>query len=187
MEKTLKSYRSVVTLPDGAQVILRPLQQSDGQRLLDMFKRVSEGDLDYFRSDVRNQEVLEEWVTHLDYDRVFPLVAVADDRIVGDATLHFGTGPHHHIAEVRIFLVEEFRRRGLGTLMLQTLVQLAKRMGLYQLVAEIPMEQSHVIKAFKTTGFSSKFIREDYFMTPDGLTHDVVVLTLRLVDRTGEF
>jgi len=187
MDKALKSYRTVVTLPDGTQVILRPLKKDDGQRLLGMFKTVSEGDLDYFRSDVRNREVLEDWVSHLDYDRVFPLVAVVEDRIVGDITLHFGTGPHRHVAETRIFLVEEFRRRGLGTLMLKTMLQLARRMGLHQLVAEIPMEQSHVIKAFKSIGFSSKFIREDYFMTPDGLTHDVVVLTLRLVDRTGEF
>ncbi|MDY7041047.1 MAG: GNAT family N-acetyltransferase [Chloroflexota bacterium] len=187
MDKALQSYRTIITLPDGVQVVLRPLQHDDGQRLLGMFKAVGEGDLDYFRSDVRNQEVLEDWVSHLDYDKVFPLIAVSDGRIVGDATLHFGTGPNHHIAEARIFIIEEFRRRGLGTLMLKTLVQLAKRMGLYQLVAEIPMEQSHVIKAFKATGFSSKFIREDYFMTPDGLTHDVVGLTMHLVDRTGEF
>lgn len=187
MENGLRTYRTVVRLGDGAQVILRPLLEDDGERLARMFGKASEGDLDYFRSDVRNQDVLEEWVTHLDYEKVYPLVAVVNNEIVGDATMHFGTGPTRHIAEVRIFLTPEYRRRGLGTAMLQTVVRLGKRMGLQQLVAEIPMEQTSVIKAFKGVGFASKLLREDHFMTPDGLTHDVVVLTLRLLERSGEF
>jgi len=187
MEDGLRTYRTVARLHDGAQVILRPLQPTDGDRLASMFAKASEGDLDYFRSDVRNRDVLEEWVTHLDYDQVYPLVAVVNGDIVGDATMHFSTGPLRHIAEVRIFLIPDYRRRGLGTMMLETVVLLGKRMGLHQLEAEIPMEQTSVIKAFKGVGFAAKLLREDYFMTPDGLTHDVVVLSMRLLDRSGEF
>ncbi len=187
MEQTLKSYRTVITLSDGAQVVLRPLQQDDDERLMDMFQQVSQEDLNFFRNDVQDRELLNKWMAEMNYDKVFPLVAVVGDRFVGEATLHFLAGPYRHLAEVRIFLTKGFRRRGLGTAMLKTMVQLARRVGRHQLIAEIPVEQSNAIKAFKGVGFEARFTREDYFMTPDGITHDVTVLTLRLVKPTGEF
>ena len=186
-EQSLTTYRNLITLKDGARVLLRLLTPEDRQRLIDLFAPVSLDDAKYLRNKVSNEEMVGQWVDDMNYSRVLPLVAVMQDRIVGDATLHFGEGPRRHIGEVRIFLTKDFRRRGLGSHMLRALIDLARKNGLHQLTAEIVAEQTKVIKAFQNVGFKVQCTYDDYFMFPDGDTADVVVLALKLISREEEF
>jgi L-amino acid N-acyltransferase YncA len=181
-------YRQIVTLADGSRVLLRPLTKEDQNALLGLFAPISREDLKFMRSDVTDTAMVAAWVEQLDYSQLLPIVAVVNDRIVGDATVHFrGRGPQRHIADVRIFLNKEFRRRGLGTAMLRSLIELARKLGLQQLVAEVIADQIKVIHAFQSLGFELRATFPDYFMMPDGETHDVAVLILTLGKKKEEF
>jgi RimJ/RimL family protein N-acetyltransferase len=183
----LARYRKVKTLPSGARLLLRPLSKEDKEDLVNLFARASKQDLEYFRDDAGDPAVVEGWVDNLNLEKVFPLVAVVDDKIVGDATLHFRVRYHRHLAWVRIFLDRSYRRQGIGTLMLRTLIEIAHRVGLQQLYSEIVTTQGRVIKAFQDLGFQHEVTLSDYFITSSGETLDMAVLVLRLVDRSGEF
>ncbi len=183
----ITKYRQIVTLADGTRVLLRPLCREDKQGLVALFDYAGEDDLKLMRNDVRDKEMVGSWADRIDYSKVLPLVAVVNDRIVGDVTLHFRWGPGRHIADVRIFLSKEFRRRGLGTVMLRGVVDVAKKLGLQQLVAEVVADQVKVINAFKELGFEQRAIYPDYFMMPDGETHDVAVLILMLTTKRDVF
>jgi RimJ/RimL family protein N-acetyltransferase len=183
----LANYRKMKTLPDGSRLLLRPLSKEDKEALVDLFARASEEDLKYFRDDAADPAVVESWVDNLDLKRVYPLVAIVDDKIVGDATLHFRERYHRHLAWVRIFLDQAYRRRGIGTLMLRSLVEIARTIGLQQLYIEVVSTQHNVIKALLDQGFQHEVTLHDYFMTSSGETLDMAVLALRLVDKSGEF
>ena len=187
LPEQIKSYRNVVTLRDGAHVLLRVMMPEDKQGLEALFAPLSDDDLLYFRDDVRDPEVIQRWGEDLDYERVLPLLALVREQIVGQATLHFGRGPKRHLGEVRIFLSKDFRQRGLGSRMLATLIDLAKKEGLNTLIAEIVIDQTRVIKAFQRLGFTLRATYEDYFMLPDGDMRDVVVLMLYLKPRADDF
>ncbi|HEX9616872.1 MAG TPA: GNAT family N-acetyltransferase [Anaerolineales bacterium] len=180
-------YRQIVTLHDGARVLLRPLAPDDRQALIDMYAPISPEDRRYTRHDVTDPEVVGKWVDELNYDKVLPLIAVIGNRIVGNATLHFFEGPGRHRAEVRIFLAKEIRRRGVGSRMLQALIDLAKRRNIYLIEAQILNDQASVIKAFQALGFNLKCVFEDYFILPDGELRDIANLILYLRDSGGEF
>jgi L-amino acid N-acyltransferase YncA len=187
MTDQLAKYRNLVTLPEGARICLRPLVREDRDQLVKLFRRAAPDDLIHLRDNVQDEAVIDDWIKHLDYSRVFPLVAVANDRLIGDATLHFKRGPLRHVAEVRIFLDKEYRRRGLGTQMLRALIELARKQGLHQLVAEVVTDQPQVIKAFQELGFEHRATLSDFYMLPDGGTRDVAILILPLVRHVGEF
>ncbi len=187
LAEQVSTYRNLLTLKDGARVLLRLLTPDDRSRLVELFAAVSPEDAKYLRDPVSNPETVGQWVDQLDYARVVPLVAVVQDRIVGDATLHFHQGPGRHVGEVRIFLAKDFRRRGLGAHMLRAIVELARRAGLHLLVAEIVADQVKVIKAFQSAGFKFQCAFEDAFMFPDGETTDTTTLTMRLLPREEEF
>ncbi len=183
----ISKYRQIVTLADGTRVLLRPLVKEDKNSLIALFEPIGPDDYKLMRNDVRDKELVGSWAENLDYKHVLPLVAVVNERIVGDATLHFRSGPGRHIADVRVFLSKEFRRRGLGTVMLRGLGDVAKKLGLQQLVAEIVADQVKVINAFKELGFEQRAVYPDYFMMPDGETHDVAVLILPLTTKRDVF
>jgi len=181
------TYRQLVTLRDGARVLLRPLTTDDRQALIDLFTPVSAEERRYMRHDVSDPKLVGSWVDNLDYDKVFPLVAMVGDRMVGEATLHFNPGSARHRAEMRIFLAKDFRRRGLATRMIQSLIDLAKRRSLYLLEVVSPSDRATDIKAFQNLGFEPKCTFEDYFMLPDGELRDVAHLILRLRSTADEF
>jgi RimJ/RimL family protein N-acetyltransferase len=183
----LARYRQVKMLPSGSRLLLRPLAQEDRQGLVDLFARASKEDLEYFRDDAGDPAVVESWVDNLNLERVFPLVAVVDGKIVGDATLHFRERYHRHLAWVRIFLDHAYRRQGIGTLMLRSLIEIARHVGLQQLYTEIVTTQAQAIKAFQDLGFEQEVTLFDYFITSSEETLDMAVLMLRLVERSGRF
>jgi RimJ/RimL family protein N-acetyltransferase len=180
-------YRQIFTLKDGARILLRPLNKDDLQALLEFFLPVTPEERRYFRHDVSDPKVIESFITELDYDKVFPLVAVVGDRIVGNSTLHFHDGTARHRAEVRIFLAKDFRQRGLGIRMLQGVIELARRRSLYMLEVFIVSDSTHIIRAFQNAGFETKCIFEDYFMLPDSGVKDINHMILRLRAAEEEF
>lgn len=180
-------YRQVITLKDGARVLLRPLTPEDRQALLDMFLPVPLEDRRYMRHNVNDPNVVNAWVDELDYNKVFPLIAMVGSRMVGNATLHFNEGPARHRADVRIFLAKDFRQRGLGSRMLQALIDIAKRRSLYILQVEVVSDQTSYIRAFQNAGFEVKSTFEDYYMFPDGELRDVTFLIHRLRALHDEF
>lgn len=183
----LAIYRNLLTLRDGTRVLFRLLDRDDRDRLQTMFAPVSDDDLRFMRHDVKDPAVTQKWIDDLDFRHVIPLVAVVNDDIVGDATLHLGQGPQRHKAEVRIFLAKPYRQRGLGTAMLKALIDIAKKLDLHLLTAQVIANRTATIRAFRGLGFRLQTTLPDYFMMPDGDTLDVALLILPLVRTVTEF
>jgi RimJ/RimL family protein N-acetyltransferase len=180
-------FRQVITLRDGARVLLRPLLKEDRQALLDFFLPISPEERRYMRHDVNDPAVITSWAENIDYEKVYPIVAVINDRIVGNATLHFNDGHARHRAEIRIFLAKDFRRRGLGSKLIHAIIEQARRRSLYLLEAQVISDQVNVIKALQKAGFETVCVFEDYYMLPDNELRDVVYLNMKLRTVEDEF
>ncbi len=183
----IKTFREMITLKDGAYVLLRSMVHEDRPHLEELFLPVGEDDMRYFRHNVKDPQVLQAWCDDLNYDEVLPLLGLVKDHAVGSASLHFFNGPKRHIGEVRLFLSKEYRKRGLGMKMIRVLVEFARKQGLSTLIAEIIADKTKIVRAFEQIGFVSQCTLEDYFMFPDGDCTDVVFMTMRLKPRADEF
>jgi RimJ/RimL family protein N-acetyltransferase len=183
----LARFRKVVTLESGERVLLRPLGENDGPALIELFRGASDQEVAYFRNDVRNEELVASWAERLDLQRVFPMIAVVGDSIVGDATLHVGQGVNRHIGWVRIYLDKAWRRKGIGTELIKSLIEIARRIGLQQVVAEIVSSQVQAIKAFESLGFQREYTHTDYYLFRDNEAFDLVVYVRRLAAPPGRF
>jgi len=187
LAKEITTYRNLVVLKDGAKVLLRAITPDDIEGLTTMFSQARNRDVRYLRDDVKDPAVIESWCENVEYDRVLPVMAVAQNQAVGLASLHFRSGPERHIGGIRIYLAKEYRRRGLGTRMVQALIDLARKQGIFLLEAEVVASQNKVIKAFQNLGFQLCCTFDDYFMLPDGSTQDVARLILNLNPKSDEF
>ena len=183
MVDQLANFRRIANLPDGARVLLRPMQPADRRGVTDLFAQAPREDLRYLRQRVTDPAVIEDWFANYNLRRVFPLLAIVNDHVVGDASLHVGQGPYRHLAWLRIYVAPEFRQRGVARLMVESLTDIARKMGLQQILGEITTNQVKVIKLFESLGFVSMFKYPDHFMTDDGEVFDVNVLMLPLVRK----
>ena len=187
LPEQLKNFREIVTLKDGVYILLRPMVSEDEPHLMEFYSAVSEDDLRYFRHYVRDPEVIQAWCKELDYSKVLPVLAFSRDRVVGSASLHFFEGPKRHIGEIRLFMAKDFRGRGLGTKMIRALIEIGRKEGLCILQVEVIADQTKVVKAFESLGFKSEATLDEYFLFPDGDSHDVVFMTMALRPKIDEF
>ncbi|NIQ99909.1 MAG: hypothetical protein GTN78_06860, partial [Gemmatimonadales bacterium] len=83
-----RGYPKKVRLRDGTEVQLRPMVAEDREGLLAFFQDLPEDDRMFLKEDVTKPETIDRWVRNLDYDRVLPILAMKDEKVVGDGTLH---------------------------------------------------------------------------------------------------
>ena len=181
----VETYPKMVSLRDGTQVELRPLQEGDANSLLDFFERIGEEDLYYLKDDVTKAEVIRDWTTNINFDRVIPIEAVVENEIVADGTLHRSqVFARRHVGELRIVVDPRYRRRGLGRLMIRELVDIAIGLELYKVTFElVPEKEEAAIRAAESMGFSKVVTLKGRIMGYEGGYDDVVVLEMSLSDR----
>jgi L-amino acid N-acyltransferase YncA len=179
----LANYRRIANLPDGTRVLLRPMLAGDRAGVLEMFSQVSRDDQRFLRQRVTDPAIVAQWFECYDLRKVFPLLALVNDHVVGDATLHVGEGPYRHLAWMRLYVAPEFRQRGVARLMVESLIDIARKMGLQQVLGEVTTNRVKVIKLLESLGFASMFKYPDHFMTDDGEVFDVDILMLPLVRK----
>uniref|UniRef100_A0A7V4G9R4 GNAT family N-acetyltransferase n=1 Tax=Desulfobacca acetoxidans TaxID=60893 RepID=A0A7V4G9R4_9BACT len=182
------AYRKFVTLRNGKRVMFRFLTEEDREELVRLFREAPEEDIRFLKQDVRDEKLVNSWVDRINYRRVLPLVAVdlENNHLIADATLHRGKDSAKHIGEVRIFVSRPYRNLGLGSMMLDELINLALKENLQWLKAEIIADHKKVIKAFRAKGFDIRATLDDYFLRKDGITHDVVLMIRSVVKRDDQ-
>jgi GNAT superfamily N-acetyltransferase len=181
----LDAYPKDLVLDDGTRVTVRPLRAGDQAALLAFFRSIPEADRWWLREDVSDPAVIRRWITDLDYDRVLPLVALVDERIVADATLHRrGFGARNQVGELRVVVAPPYRGRGLAYALLADLTEIAAAAGLRRLEAEIVgRAQTGALEAIEQLGFERAAVIPDHLLGPDGSTHDLLILVYPLSEE----
>ena len=174
------------TLKDGTQVLLRPMVDTDRKALGEFFARLTPSVLQYVRHDVTDPAVLDKWFDELNYDKVFPLLAFENDRVVANASLHrIGYGWRKHLGTIRIVVDPDFHEKGLGTLMINELIDLAQEFGLEKLMVEFPLKALGALAMFKKSGFSPRAVIEGLMKGRHGENLDVVIMVMDVAAYAG--
>jgi acetyltransferase len=174
----LQKHQKEALLKDGTKIVLRPMVAEDKDALYEFFRTVSKEEVRYLRDNVSSRLVVEKWATSLDYDRVLPILALKDDKIIADATLHRRQfGWKHHVGMVRVFVQENIRNVGLGHLMIEEIVDLAGDLKLEKLIVELPDTNTAAIHAFRRAGFHRAAVIPGLVKDKESQPVDVVVMT----------
>lgn len=142
-----------VVLRDGSTVRVRVMRPIDEEGLLDLFKSLSEESrwLRFF-SPAQGSALAAEAHREANLDHAFALIATsgAGERIVGHA---FYADLEQSRAEVAFTIADEFRRRGLGTILLGQLAEVAAANGIQVFEAEVAASNHAMLHVFRESGF----------------------------------
>ena len=144
-----------VTLRDGSRVHTRLITPEDEERLTAFYLSLSDESrrLRFFaviKDPALVQEVHREiWV---DNEKMFGLIALAEggERIVGHAICSRLPDAH---AEAAFAVTDDYRGRGLATILLSQLVRAAAARGVVMLEAEVLAENRPMLHVFRHSGF----------------------------------
>src|SRR5689334_10853807 len=147
-----------VVLRDGSTARVRVLRPEDEGLLFELFKSLSV-DSRWLRFMSASSDSALAAEAHreasVDYCRKFGLIALtgAEDRIVGHA---FYTATGEDRAEVAFAIADDYQRRGLATILLGQLAEVAAANAIHVFEAETLLSNAAMLNVFRESGFPTK-------------------------------
>jgi acetyltransferase len=89
-----------------------------------------------------------------DYDRDLPLAAEVGGQIVAVGRL--SRRPSRDQGRLSLLIIDAYHGKGLGTLMVDRLLQIAKQEGIRTVFAEVLSENTGMLSILKNKGFNQK-------------------------------
>jgi acyl-CoA synthetase (NDP forming)/GNAT superfamily N-acetyltransferase len=148
---TAPSTTTRALLPDGSAVALRELTADDSAALVELHRQLPLDDryLRFFGGGTGDPAVLARSV--LSEEEGYAAVgAFRNDRMIGVA--HCVPLDRPAVAEVALVVAHDEQSRGVGTLLLEHLVSLARQRGLRTLSAEVLAVNSGMLRVFTDSG-----------------------------------
>ena len=181
----LEAYPKTIMLRDRTEAIIRPLAEADKTALLNFFQRIPEEERYYLKENVTAPAVIQEWTSNIDCQRVFPIVALHEDEIIADATLHLRRArARQHIGEIRVVVEPGYREVGLGGRLIRELLDVAAGLGLHKVVFELVADQEEpAILAAGSAGFREVAVLKEHVRDMWGNFQDLVLMELPLKER----
>jgi GNAT superfamily N-acetyltransferase len=181
LETILEGYPKELELKAGFRCVMRPLETVDEEAFHRFFLAVPEKERMFIKHRVTEPGVIGDWCRNIDLGRHLPMLAVGEEGIIADATLHQQLGGwKRHVGRVSVLVHPAYRGRGLARALIEETIEVAQGIGLEKLEAEFIGEQETAIKMFGLLGFRELMRLEDYVKDMQAVRHDYVLMGLDL-------
>ena len=171
-------YPKKLKLRAEKEVEIRPLEKSDEDGLVAFFAGLPPEATEYLKHDVRDPDVVRAFVRDPNPDKVWPILAFHDGKVIADASLRMAIyGWRRHVGEIRVVVDPAYQKFGLATALIHELVNHASMRELRKLEAQILDNQTGARTAFERLGFREEARLKDHAMDRQKNLHDIVILT----------
>jgi len=163
-------YISHPALRDGLKVTVRPIRPEDEPLMVEFHKNLSEETVRfrYFSALSLGQRVGHERLVKVclsDYDRQMALVCERTDEktgkreIIGVGRLKNAQGAES--AEFAVIVSDQWQHKGVGTLLMESLVQVARDEKLEHLTGDILADNMQMLRVCERVGFTLTQVPEE--------------------------
>ncbi len=175
-EKIVRSFFA----KDGRKVVLRTPKWEDLDDFLEIINSLVDEGADILRAErvSREEEIdfLSKVLSRLEKDEMFYLVAEVDGKVVAVSEISIRGGYEKHVGVIGIAIRNGFRDLGIGTEIMNALVEQAQKMGLKVLTLSAFATNKSAIHVYEKVGFvQTGTIPKKHFK--EGKYIDEIILT----------
>lgn len=152
-------------LTDGTTIIIRPIRPEDAEIEMAFVHNLSPQSK-YFRFMQALHELTPQMLmrfTQIDYDREMALIAATEtegkETEIGVA--RYICNPDGESCEFAIVIADEWHKKGIGSHLLDNLIQIAKMKGFNVIDGEVLVSNKPMIELVRTFGFTVTLSKED--------------------------
>ncbi len=153
------------TLSDGREILLRPIRPEDAE-LEQAFVRGLSEESRYLRFMRAIEELTPEMLvrfTQIDYDREMAFVALfeKDGQQEEIGVARYSVEPDGESAEFAVVVADAWHGLGVGTLLLEALIESARQRGVRELIGEVLPRNRSMLALADRLGFSRQMLESD--------------------------
>jgi acetyltransferase len=161
-----RELEETLTLPDGKQLLLRPIRPEDEDGFYDIFSSLSPEEIRMrFLHPMKSlPHKMAARLTQIDYDREMALVLEGRNQ-AGETKLYGGVrisaDPDNEEAEFAILLRREMTGSGLGPMLMRRIIDYSRNRGIRCLFGEVLRDNTPMMRLASAFGFTVKPVPED--------------------------
>jgi RimJ/RimL family protein N-acetyltransferase len=175
---TTKITDDRVMLKNGSVLSLEAYRPESKESLVTMYASMSPEAMKWGLPPYDRARI-ERWTSNLTNNVI--LVARLEERIVGHLQMSSLTFERRRgVADLFIYIHQDFQNLGLGTLMMRKAIELAKDRGFHRLGLTVVADNHRAIKVYEKVGFKKEGIARETFYGDDHRYHDEVEMGLLL-------
>lgn len=144
-------------LADGTDILIRPIRPEDAEIVQDFVRNLSQ-ESRYMRFMQALRELTPDMLvklTQIDYDRDMAFVALSQqgDEVSKIGIVRYSINPDHTSCEFALAISDQWQNRGLGRLLMNTIMDMARDRGLRTIEGEVLSNNSNMLRLMKNIGF----------------------------------
>ena len=175
----MDKYPKELILKNSKAVELRLLTEDDFDKLVDFFQKLPVKDRMYLRIDVMKRENILKRFGTIDYNNMFPVIALADEKIIAIGTMFRSQfGWMRNLGELRVVVSPEYQREGLCTILTKELFFHSLTTDMYKIQAELMENQKSAISCFERLGFKKEAVLKKHVTDIKGIRHNLIIMSL---------
>lgn len=154
-------HESQLTLKNGREVLIRPIQPTDNDLIIDLFNRISPGSR--YKRFLRNMNALTEDMlhqfTHVDYKTDFALVAIIEENGI-QAIIAVGRYMHDPLedtTDLALAVRDDWQNMGLGKALLTKIIAIAKKNGISLFRSMMDTRNTIMEKILRDLGYEVRY------------------------------
>jgi RimJ/RimL family protein N-acetyltransferase len=176
--KTNRPYPIQVKLRDGKQATMRLMEPADKDAILKFAAKLPADDLLFLRTDITDKNVVAQWISNLKDGRTITLLAEVNSDLAAYASVHLDQARWtRRVGEIRINSLPKFRGHGLGRRLAAEIFDLARRLGIKKVTAQMTTDQTAARAAFEHLGFQVEAVLTDWVEDRRGHPRDLIIMT----------
>jgi L-amino acid N-acyltransferase YncA len=185
----VKRYPKEVLLKDGMEVILRPLEDGDGDRVVRFFQQLPIHNRWYLKEDPTDAAIIAKWIRNQKIQKTFCVLALHEDEVIGHASLLMRTqGGRKHIGRLRLMVAQAFREKQLGTWLIFDIIRRAMEFGLEKIRTDFIIGlEDMAIKAVMKMDFVKEGLLKDYIKDDQNNYYDYQIMVKQLHKEWSDF
>ncbi len=163
-------YERVWPLRDGGDYKVRPLHPEDAAKLQALVNSVS-AESRYFRFASAMRELPQRLLARLsliDYEREMALIALVNKQSPAGneqeqaiAVSRYVTNPDAKSCEFALLVHDDYAGRGLGTRMMQSIIEVARDRGLEHIHGLVLVNNTAMLRLMRSLGFTVSAMKDD--------------------------
>jgi len=184
----METYPKHYVSRQNLNIAIRPRADEDTTNLISFFADISKQDLVIYREDVYKSQSIQAWFIDEIYKNDLQLLALYDNEIVAEGTIHKEGIYWKNAAEIKLIVKSEYRGQGIGLFMFSTLLYEIFARKLQKVIVRYTPDNKSFVKIINHYGFKPETVLKSYVKIDDKNTDlDLIIASYNLEDWIRKF
>lgn len=173
---------------NGVPIEIRLMDRGDADAVLAFAQALPPHDLLFLQRDIRNPKVVSAWIEQIERGQIRSLLAIGPNGLLGcSAIIRDELSWSPHVAEIRALIAPDSRGAGLGRVLVQDSLAMARSLDVEKLFVRMTPDQGGAMAVFEDLGFVPEALLRDHVRDAAGETHDIAILALNMIRQRARW